>query len=179
MIALIFDVLPDVLNRSTAAGCRKVTSAPKYIFPITINNSVPNIKSAPGLGVLEQAVSLLERRRGESKRRSGESRPAKHPNRDAFEPSVKRPAQRTSSTRKTAGGVKFRWVSRSRYRINKIMQYLIRNLRFIRKADPSAQTDHSIPSHCPRQQQATFPLRPALQPVVHRPSSGKPETTTH
>jgi hypothetical protein len=79
----------------------------------------------PGLGILEHAVKVLETRRGESKgRKNTQGKPCRVNGADlgfcqshatesisavttarALEPSVKRPAQRIRSIRKTTGGV--------------------------------------------------------------------------
>jgi transposase len=84
------------------------------------DSAIKNSKECvPGLGILEHAAKVLETRRGESKGRktaqgkpcsvNGESHATESisavTNARAFEPSVKRPAQRIRSMRKTTGGV--------------------------------------------------------------------------
>lgn len=86
-------------------GPRDQVSA--IIVQHTTFGSVPRVdnNSVPGLGILEQAVRLLEIRRGESKRGSSESCASRRsaPCAPASEPSVKRPAPRRRGMRNTPG----------------------------------------------------------------------------
>ena len=78
------------------------------IHSAVVKNRNNSTKCTPGLGVLEHAAKVLEIRREEAKRVADESRRAesKRATAAAAEASVKRPAQRKRSMRKTTGEAK-------------------------------------------------------------------------